>query len=289
MYCVRRSASSAASSSSLSLLMAVSRDWISQSRVLTVCSQVCTSFEYSKRWRLCLASSFSFSSSETLAPCEKCFMSVTVDRSRSSSLRIWMIKSFRPRRSWLMVSANTLLTLSASDTRSSLIARLDLSLRTVASLLRSAALSRPRAPLPPDSSARLWRCTSSSFTWSSASFCFASTSCDCKCCSCTASWYQKTLLSSVLTLASSASSAFLLRRTLPIVLSPEIEPASDESGRPRRGAVLDSLALEGADCKRSAACFSTRTLERRLTRSTISVFHSGTRCSPCSSPITVCR
>ena len=130
MYCVRRSASSAASSSSLSLLMAVSRDWISQSRVLTVCSQVCTSFEYSKRWRLCLASSFSFSSSETLAPCEKCFMSVTVDRSRSSSLRIWMIKSFRPRRSWLMVSANTLLTLSASDTRSSLIARLDLSLRT---------------------------------------------------------------------------------------------------------------------------------------------------------------
>ena len=69
---------------------------------------------------------------------------------------------------------------------------------------------------------------------------------------------QKTLLSSVLTLASSASSACLLRRILPIVLSPETEPASDESGR-RRGAVLDSLALEGADCERSAACFSTRT------------------------------
>ena len=62
----------------------------------------------------------------------------------------------------------------------------------------------------------------------------------------------------MLTLSCSASSAFLLRRIVPIVLSPEIEPASDGSRpRSRRGAVLDSRALEGADCERSAACFAT--------------------------------
>ena len=54
------------------------------------------------------------------------------------------------------------------------------------------------------------------------------------------------MLSSVLTRASSASSWSRLRRTRPMVLSPEIEPASDASGKPRRGVVvLESLALVG--------------------------------------------